>query len=71
MQGKASMSKSDWQHTRRTCWCGETFLPKSAAQRHCCTRHERIYTRARKGAWGRNLIKENPAFALVWYAYIQ
>lgn len=67
---RASVSKR-WKGASRTCWCLKKFTPKTPGQKHCCTRHERIWTRAHQGKWGTDLIEKDPAYALVWYSYIR
>ena len=54
----------------KTCFCGKEFEPRYWNQVHCCPRHERIYTRARRSEYGKALIKEKKA-ALRYYSYVE
>ena len=64
------MAKSKWKNMKK-CWCLKKFLPETPNQVHCCLRHGRIWTRAHEGEWGADLIKNDPAYALIWYDYVR
>ena len=55
----------------KTCWCGKIFDAVPENRVHCCLRHGRIWTRAHEGKWGADLIKNDPAYALIWYDHVR
>ena len=58
------------KRTTKKCWCGKKFTTNNPAQKHCCPRHEHIYTRARMSKYGQDLVRDNPKAALRWYDYM-
>lgn len=64
------MTLIDWQKMPRTCFCGVVFMPKTYNQTYCCDGHQRVHERALKSAYGRKLIRADPAAAIRWYAHL-
>jgi len=65
------MSRFDWAHTTRTCYCGKVFYPKTHNQVNCCELHAYIKKVAGQSYFGRKLMLEHPKLVVKHYHWLK